>query len=76
MTASTVSAASDKNNSHLKRSPSASDGMHMERNTLSIKEQTDGSDKVINKTAGKIKKEEGQPVSVSVCARVSQRPFV
>lgn len=53
--------------------------MHVERNTLSIKEQTDGSDKVINKTAAKIKKkkkEEGQPVSVSVCVHVSVRDLL
>lgn len=75
MTASTVSAASDQNNSQraFKEKPLGDDGVHMERNTLSMTAQTDGSDRVINKTAGKTKiKGEGQPV----CVHISQRPFV
>lgn len=55
MTASTVSAASDQNNSQraFKDKTLGGDGVHMERNTRSMIAQTDGSDRVINKTAGK-----------------------
>lgn len=72
MTASTVSAASDQNNSQraFKEKPLGDDGVHMERNTLRMTAQTDGSDRVINKTAGKTKiKGEGQPVCVCTSVR-------
>lgn len=75
MTALTVSAASDKNNSQRafkEKTLGGGDGVHIENNTLSTKEQTDGSDRVINKMAGKIKiQEERQPVCVCVCVHMS-----
>lgn len=73
----TVSAASDQNNNQcaFKEKTLGGDGVHMESNTLSMTAQTDGSDSVINKTAGKTKiKGEGQPVCV--CAHMSVRDLL